>query len=66
MDEEALRYAEEIRKKRESKRRWREAEDEDRVIMGNKVDMNHPNYITAYNMLTGLRVAVHKPGFWPN
>jgi 1-phosphatidylinositol-4-phosphate 5-kinase len=58
MDEEALRYSEEIRKKRESKRRWREAEDEDRVIMGNKVDMNHPNYITAYNMLTGLRVAV--------
>ena len=60
MDEEALRYSEEIRKKRESKRRWREAEDEDRVIMGNKVDMNHPNYITAYNMLTGLRVAVQK------
>ena len=59
LDDEALRYAEEIRKKRESKRRWKEAEDEDRVIMGNKVDANHPNYITAYNMLTGLRVAVH-------
>jgi hypothetical protein len=28
------------------------------VIIGNKVDANHPNYITAYNMLTGLRVAV--------
>lgn len=61
LDEEALRYAEEIRKKRESKRRWKEAEDEDRVIMGNKVDANHPNYITAYNMLTGLRVAVEQP-----
>jgi len=59
LDDEALRYAEEIRKKRESKRRWKEAEDEDRVIIGNKVDANHPNYITAYNMLTGLRVAVH-------
>lgn len=58
IDEDALRYAEEIRKKRESKRRWKEAEDEDRVIIGNKVDANHPNYITAYNMLTGLRVAV--------
>ena len=58
LDDEAMRYAEEIRKKRESKRRWKEAEDEDRVIMGNKVDANHPNYITAYNMLTGLRVAV--------
>ena len=64
MDEEAVRYAEEIRKKRESKRRWREAEDEDRVIMGNKVDMNHPNYITAYNMLTGLRVAVQNCTSW--
>ena len=61
LDEEALRYAEEIRKKRESKRRWKEAEDEDRVIMGNKVDANHPNYITAYSMLTGLRVAVGQP-----
>lgn len=58
MDEEAQRYAEEIRKKRESKRRWKEAEDDDRVIIGNKVDANHPNYISAYNMLTGLRVAV--------
>ena len=58
LDEEAQRWAEEIRKKRESKRRWKEAEDEDRVIIGNKVDANHPNYITAYNMLTGLRVAV--------
>jgi 1-phosphatidylinositol-4-phosphate 5-kinase len=62
-DEEAQRWAEEIRKKRESKRRWKEAEDEDRVIIGNKVDANHPNYITAYNMLTGLRVAVAFPSF---
>jgi 1-phosphatidylinositol-4-phosphate 5-kinase len=58
LDEEAQKWAEEIHKKRESKRRWREAEDEDRIIIGNKVDANHPNYITAYNMLTGLRVAV--------
>ena len=58
VDEEAQRWTEEIRKKRESKRRWKEAEDEDRVIIGNKVDSSHPNYITAYNMLTGLRVAV--------
>lgn len=57
-DEEAQRWAEEIRKKRESKRRWKEAEDEDRVIIGNKVDANHPDFVTAYNMLTGVRVAV--------
>ena len=64
LDEEAQRWAEEIHKKRESKRRWREAEDEDRVIIGNKVDANHPNYITAYNMLTGLRVAVSRYVSW--
>lgn len=59
VDEDAQRWTEEIRKKRESKRRWKEAEDEDRVIYGNKVDANHPNYITAYMMLTGVRVAVY-------
>jgi len=59
-EEEAQRWVEEIRKKRESKRRWKEAEDEDRVIIGNKVDANHPNFVTAYNMLTGLRVAVSR------
>jgi 1-phosphatidylinositol-4-phosphate 5-kinase len=36
----------------------REVEVENIVIIGNKVDSNHPNYVTAYNMLTGLRVAV--------
>jgi len=30
------------------------------VIIGNKVDANHPNFVTAYNMLTGLRVAVSR------
>ena len=64
VDEDAQRWAEEIRKKRESKRRWKEAEDEDRVIVGNKVDASHPNYITAYNMLTGLRVAVFASCLW--
>ena len=61
VDEDAQRWAEEIKRKRESKRRWKEAEDEDRVIIGNKVDVNHPNYIAAYMMLTGLRVAVSPP-----
>ena len=51
-------WTEEIHKRREIRRRWKEAEDENMVIIGNKVDTNHPNYVTAYNMLTGLRVAV--------
>jgi 1-phosphatidylinositol-4-phosphate 5-kinase len=55
-------WTEEIHKRREIRRRWREAEDENMVIIGNKVDTNHPNYVTAYNMLTGLRVAVQGLG----
>lgn len=51
-------WTEEIHKRREIRRRWREAEDENIVVIGNRVDTNHPNYVTAYNMLTGLRVAV--------
>jgi len=51
-------WSEEIHKRREIRRRWKEAEDENIVVIGNRVDTNHPNYVTAYNMLTGLRVAV--------
>jgi DNA-binding helix-hairpin-helix protein with protein kinase domain len=57
-DEDASWWTEEIHKRREIRRRWKEVEDENTVIIGNKVDTNHPNYVTAYNMLTGLRVAV--------
>ena len=60
-EEDANWWTEEIHKRREIRRRWREAEDENTVIIGNKVDTNHPNYVTAYNMLTGLRVAVRLP-----
>jgi len=57
-EEDLTWWTEEIHKRREIRRRWKEAEDENTVIIGNKVDTNHPNYVTAYNMLTGLRVAV--------
>lgn len=57
-EEDASWWTEEIHKRREIRRRWREAEDENTVVIGNKIDTNHPNYVTAYNMLTGLRVAV--------
>jgi 1-phosphatidylinositol-4-phosphate 5-kinase len=60
-DEDASWWTEEIHKRREIRRRWKEAEDENTVVLGNKVDTNHPNYVTAYNMLTGLRVAVRPP-----
>jgi len=59
-DEDALRWAEALRQKRASKRRRREIEDDDRVLVGTKVDESHANWVTAYNMLTGIRVAVSR------
>ncbi|CAG8095492.1 unnamed protein product [Penicillium salamii] len=58
-DEDAARWAEAIKQKRASRRR-REEEDDERVIVGTKVDQNHVNYVTAYNMLTGIRFTVSR------
>jgi 1-phosphatidylinositol-4-phosphate 5-kinase len=59
-DEDAVRWAEHIRQKRASKRKRKEDEDEDRVVVGTKVDQNHVNWVTAYNMLTGIRFTVSR------
>lgn len=59
-DEDAMRWAEAYRQKRASKRRRKEEEDDDRVLIGNKVDEKHANWVTAYNMLTGIRVSVSR------
>ncbi|KAF3005041.1 Phosphatidylinositol-4-phosphate 5-kinase [Curvularia kusanoi] len=59
-DDDAARWAEHIRQKRASKRKRREDEDEDRVVVGTKVDQNHVNWVTAYNMLTGIRFTVSR------
>jgi 1-phosphatidylinositol-4-phosphate 5-kinase len=58
-DDEAARWAEAIKQRRASRRR-REDDDDDRVIVGTKVDQNHVNYVTAYNMLTGIRFTVSR------
>lgn len=58
-DEDAARWAEAIKQKRASRRR-REDDDDDRVIVGTKVDQHHVNYVTAYNMLTGIRFTVSR------
>jgi 1-phosphatidylinositol-4-phosphate 5-kinase len=58
--EDAERWAEAIKQKRASKRRRRDDEDEDRVVMGTKVDQDHANWVTAYNMLTGIRFTVSR------
>jgi len=57
-DEDAAKAAEAIIAKRESKRRRKEEGEDDKVLVGTKVDMNHANWITAYNMLTGIRFVV--------
>ncbi|KAF4985849.1 hypothetical protein FDECE_16269 [Fusarium decemcellulare] len=59
-DEDALRWAEAVRQKRASKRKRKEEEDDDRVLVGTKVDESHANWVTAYNMLTGIRVSVSR------
>jgi 1-phosphatidylinositol-4-phosphate 5-kinase len=59
-DEDAVRWTEAIRQKRASRRKRKEEEDDDRVIVGTKVDQGHVNWVTAYNMLTGIRFTVSR------
>jgi 1-phosphatidylinositol-4-phosphate 5-kinase len=59
-DEDAARWADHIRQKRASKRKRKDDEDDDRVVVGTKVDQNHVNWVTAYNMLTGIRFTVSR------
>ncbi|KAI9745874.1 MAG: Phosphatidylinositol-4-phosphate 5-kinase [Claussenomyces sp. TS43310] len=59
-DEDAQRWAEVMRQRRASKRRRKDEEDEERVVVGTKVDMHHVNWVTAYNMLTGIRFTVSR------
>lgn len=59
-DEEAMRWTEAIRQKRASRRKRKEEDDDDRVIVGTKVDQGHVNWVTAYNMLTGIRFTVSR------
>ncbi|KAI1377879.1 SAICAR synthase-like protein [Hypoxylon crocopeplum] len=58
-DDDAIKWAEAYREKRARKKR-RDNEDDDRVLVGTKVDENHANWTTAYNMLTGIRVSVSR------
>lgn len=59
-DEETTRYAEAIKQRRASRRRRRDDDDDEHVIVGTKVDQNHVNWVTAYNMLTGIRFTVSR------
>lgn len=59
-DGDVARWTETIRQKRASRRQRKEEEEDDRVVVGTKVDMNHVNWVTAYNMLTGIRFTVSR------
>jgi len=59
-DEDAMRWAEAVRQKRASKRKRKDEEDDERVVVGTRVDQNHVNWVTAYNMLTGIRFTVSR------
>lgn len=59
-DEDAKRWTEAIRQKRASRRKRKEEEDDERVVVGTKVDQGHVNWVTAYNMLTGIRFTVSR------
>jgi len=59
-DEDAARWTEAIRQKRASRRKRKEEEDDDRVVVGKKVEEGHVNWVTAYNMLTGIRFTVSR------
>lgn len=60
-NDDMARWTETIRQKRASRKQKKEAEEEDdRVIVGTKVDMHHVNWVTAYNMLTGIRFTVSR------
>lgn len=56
IDEDAARWAETIRQRRLSRKK--KVEDDDAVLVGTRVSEGHTNWVTAYNMLTGIRVAV--------
>lgn len=59
-DSDMAKWTESVRQKRASRRKRKEDEDEDRVVVGTKVDMHHVNWVTAYNMLTGIRFTVSR------
>lgn len=60
-DQDAARWTEIVKQKRASRRKRREEEeDDDRVIVGKKVEEGHVNWVTAYNMLTGIRFTVSR------
>ncbi|KAI9267891.1 hypothetical protein BDA99DRAFT_435960 [Phascolomyces articulosus] len=47
-------------------RRQDDDKEEDRVMVGTRIDKHHKNYVLMYNMLTGIRIAVGRVCAKPN
>lgn len=56
---EMIKMRNSILQKRNMHKLKRELEDEN-IIVGNKISEGHENFVMAYNMLTGIRVAVSR------
>jgi hypothetical protein len=63
-DEDAARWAEHVKVKRAERRVA--TDDEDRVIIGKRVEPGSQNYTLMYNMLTGIRFTVSRVHAKPN
>ncbi|CAK7916141.1 phosphatidylinositol 4-phosphate 5-kinase Mss4p [[Candida] anglica] len=46
--------------RRNMKRKRKEFLEDEKVLVGNKISEGHENFVMAYNMLTGIRVAVSR------
>lgn len=57
---ELLRMRNSIIVKRNIQKRRKEFLEEDNICVGNKITEGHQNFVMAYNMLTGIRVAVSR------
>ncbi|SCW04092.1 LAFE_0H05754g1_1 [Lachancea fermentati] len=57
---EIKKMRESLLQKREMRKKQKNFLDDDRVLIGNKVSEGHVNFTIAYNMLTGIRVAVSR------
>ncbi|SCV04794.1 LAMI_0H19218g1_1 [Lachancea mirantina] len=57
---EIKKMRESLLQKREMRKKQKNFLDDDHVLIGNKVSEGHVNFTIAYNMLTGIRVAVSR------
>ncbi|KTW27714.1 hypothetical protein T552_02154 [Pneumocystis carinii B80] len=58
--QEPIKWIETIWQKRTSKHKRKQNEENQRFFIGTRIGEDHVNYVTAYNMLTGIRVGVSR------